>query len=123
MATGTILLPIEAACLPDGSANNAAAQIQRHKSSVTTSLTLPAPHWFEALFDAATDEMLFWSFRMPQNYASAPVAKIQFKMVSAFTGAVVFEVRVMKVTPASAQDVDVYTLAATNASASTTVPT
>lgn len=118
MATGSILLPIEAATLPDGSAGNAAAQIQRHKSSAAA----PSPHWMEALFDEGTDEMLMWSFRMPQNYSSGPIAKIQYKMASAVSGAVVFEVRLMAVSDGDAQDIDADSFATTNTSATTTVP-
>lgn len=118
MATGTIPLSIGAAILPDGSASNAAPAIQRVKSSASA----PSPHFLQACFDASTDEMLYWSFRMPADYASAPVMKVQYKMTSATSGAVLFEGRLAAVSDGDSQDVDAKALATTNASASTTVP-
>ena len=69
MATGTILLPIGAAILPDGSASNAAPAVQRVKSSASA----PTPYFLQLAFDATTEEQCMWSFRMPADYASAPV--------------------------------------------------
>lgn len=39
-------------------------------------------------FDGTTDELLTWSFRIPDNYASALKVKWQYSMVSATTGVV-----------------------------------
>jgi hypothetical protein len=55
-----------------------------------------------------------WQVRMPADYASAPVLKVQFKMVSATTGNVVWEGRLMAVTPGDSQDVDADGFAASN---------
>jgi hypothetical protein len=62
MATGTIILPVQSAKLP--SANPARI------NGVQTSWAL--------LFDASTSQSGWWQFRMPQNYASTPVLKIQY---------------------------------------------
>lgn len=102
MATGTISLPIGAAIMPDGSASNAAPAIQRVKSSAAA----PTPYFLQLAFDASTEEQVCWSFRMPADYASAPVMKVQYKMTSATTGGVAFEGRLAAVTPGDATDVD-----------------
>lgn len=72
MATGTIILPIGAAAMPDGSASNAAPAIQRVKGTDTA----PAKHYLVAAFDASTDEHLWWTFRWPANYSASPVLKL-----------------------------------------------
>ena len=95
MATGTILLPIIGAVLPDGSTNNAAAQFERIKSSASA----PSLHFVQLLFDPTTDEHAFWAFRMPANYASGPVLKLQWKG-NATTGNVVWVGKLAAVTPA-----------------------
>lgn len=118
MATGSILLTPGAAILPDGSASNAAPALQRVKSSAAA----PSPHFLQLAFDASTDEMCYWSLRMPADYASAPVMKILYKMTSATSGAVLFEGRVAAVSDGDSADVDAKALDATNASVSTTVP-
>lgn len=116
MATGTILLPVGAATLPDSSASNAAPAMQRTKSSASA----PSVHFLQLAFDAATDEMCYWAFRMPADYASAPVLVVQFKMTSAVTGAVRFEGRLAAVTPnVDATDVDAKALDATNSNGAT----
>src|SRR3989337_1375489 len=79
MPTETIILPIGSVTLPDASSGNAAPGVVRAKSSAAA----PAPFWLQALFDDSTDEMMMWTFRMPQNYSSAPTLKIQYKMASA----------------------------------------
>lgn len=102
MATGTVNLPIGAAIMPDGSASNAAPAMQRAKSSASA----PTPYFLQLAFDASTEEQACWSFRMPADYASAPVMKVQYKMASATTGGVAFEGRLAAVTSGDAQDVD-----------------
>lgn len=117
MATGSILLPIGGAVFPDGSASNAAPAMQRAKSSAGA----PTPYFLQLAFDASTDEMCMWAFRMPVNYASAPVLKIQYKMASATSGAVRFEGRIAAVSDGDAQDIDANGFDSTN-SAGVTVP-
>ena len=47
------------------------------------------------LFDASTDEAAVWQFRMPADYASAPILRIGYTMVSATTLEVDFEGAIM----------------------------
>lgn len=110
MATGTISLPIGAAVLPDGTATNAAPAIQRVKSSASA----PGPYFLQLAFDASTKEQANWGFRMPSDYASAPAMKVQYKMTSATTGAVVFEGRIAAITSGDATDADAKAFATTN---------
>lgn len=117
MPTGNIILPIGAAVLPDGTSGNAAPALQRVKSSAAA----PSPHFLQLAFDAATDEMCYWAFRMPDDYASAPVLSIQYKMATATTGSVRGEGRIAAVSDGDAQDVDAKGLGTTN-SAGATVP-
>lgn len=117
MATGSILLPINGATLPDGSSNNAAAQFNRVKSSAAA----PSLHFVELLFDPATDEHAYWTFRMPANYASAPVLKLQWK-ANATANDVVWVGRLAAVTPADVDTPNEKALGSAN-SATTTVNT
>lgn len=118
MATGQRgpFLPASA-ILPDSTASNLPPGIARVKSSGAA----PARYFFQLLYDAATDEWCCWSDRMPVNYASAPVAKLTYKMASATTGAVVWDVRVGATTPGDASDEDAEVYAAAN-TATDTVP-
>lgn len=115
MATGSILLSPGAAILPDGSASNAAPAVQRVKSSASA----PSPYFLQLAFDATTEEQVCWSFRMPADYASAPVVKVQYKMASATSGGVAFEARVAAVSDGDAQDVDAKAFAEANVGTAT----
>jgi hypothetical protein len=117
MATNDVFLSPGAAVLPDGSASNLAPAMQRRKSSGSA----PAPYFHELWFDAATEEWACWSFRMPANYASAPILKIQYKMASATTGAVVWAGSLAAVTDGDLVDVDAKAFA-TAQTATVTVP-
>jgi hypothetical protein len=96
--------------LPDGSASNAAPAMQRAKSSATA----PGIYFLQLAFDASTEEWCCWQFRMPADYASAPAAKVQYKMASATTGGVAWDVRLSATTPGDPQDVDAQDFAAAN---------
>lgn len=96
--------------MPDGTANNAVPQIQRVKSSAAT----PSPYFFQLAFDASTEEWCSWSFVMPADYASALTAKVIYKMTSATTGGVAWDVRVAAVSDADSQDVDAKAFGAAN---------
>lgn len=117
MATGSILLPPGAAEPPDGSATNAAPATQRAKSSASA----PAPYFLQLNFDASTEEWACWQFRMPADYASGPVLKVQYKMTSATTGNVIWVGQIAAVSDGDATDADAKAFAATN-SATVTVP-
>ena len=72
MATASILLPVAAAQVPDGTTNNAAPALQVYKGSNTA----PARFGLRAAFDAATDEHLWWTFQVPDNYASGGTLRL-----------------------------------------------
>lgn len=110
MATGSIPLLPGSAVAPDGSASNAAPALQRVKSSGSA----PGAYFLQLAFDASTEEWCCWQFRMPADYASAPVAKIQYKMASATAGGVAWDVRVAAVSPGDATNVDALVFAAAN---------
>jgi hypothetical protein len=118
MPTGTVVLPTGAALPPDNSAGNEPAGIVVAKSSAAA----PTPHFLQLLFDAAVDEMVSWSFRMPQDYASAPSLKVQYKMASATSGNVIIACDIMAVSDGDSQDVDADAFGTINTSAATTVP-
>lgn len=112
MATGSILLPIPGV-LPDGSSNNAAPLIQRTKSSYASSASLPNTHLNQALYDAATNQHMFWIFRLPADFSSSPVLKVHWG-ANATSGNVVWEGRVGAITPADADTPNEHSLAAAN---------
>lgn len=114
----SIILPIGAAIPPDGSTNNAAAAIQRVKSSAAA----PSPHFMQAAFDATTSEHLYWSFRMPADYSSSPVLKVQYKMASATSGTFGILVRLAAVSDGDATDVDAKAMGTVNTITAVTVP-
>jgi hypothetical protein len=117
MATGTVIFTPGSAVLPDGSTSNLAPAIQRLKSSGTA----PAVYALQLAFDAAADEWCTWTFRLPIDFASSPVAKVQFKMTSAVTGNVVWDVRIGTITPGSTTSANTKVFAAAN-TVTTAVP-
>jgi hypothetical protein len=75
MATGTILLSPGSAMLPDGSASNLAPALLRFQGTEAS----PKKHFLVISYDGAgAKELAWWSFRMPTDYASAPILKIQW---------------------------------------------
>lgn len=75
------------------------------------------PYW---LFDGTTDELLLWTFRVPQDYSSAMTLKAQYSMASATTNVVALRTEVMAT--ADGEDIDTDNLAAVEATADATVP-
>jgi hypothetical protein len=118
MATGSIALTPGAATLPDNSANNAAPGILRVKSSAAT----PSPWFLQLLFDATAEEWCTWTFPMPDDYASGAIARVQYKMTSATTGGVAWDVRIAAVSDNDAVDVDAKAFAAANVATAAAVP-
>ena len=100
MATGSIILPVAAATLPDGSSNNAAPALQVYKGTNTA----PARHGLRAAFDASTDEHLWWTFQLPDNYASGGTVRLLWA-AAATANAVVWAASIGAVT---AGDADTY---------------
>lgn len=101
--------------MPDGSASNAAPALQRVKSSATA----PGIQFIQLAFDASTEEWCCWSFRAPADYASALTAKVQYKMASATSGGVAWDVRVSATSDGDAQDVDAQDFASANVGTAT----
>lgn len=101
MATGTILLPILAA-VPD--ATNPPALL----------FSTSRPYF---AFDATTDEIVYWTLRLPENYASAAALKVQWSGASSTTATdtVVWGCQVMAMTADTdgAMDSDSYDTANT----------
>lgn len=97
MATATIGLPVTAGILPDGSSGNAAPAFTRRMGTETN----PKKAYMTADFDSAADEHLWFTFTMPQNYASAPIVRLLW-MANATTGSVVWGARLGAVTAADA---------------------
>lgn len=121
MATATIPLNPESAVLPDGSTNNAAPAYNRRQSSFAAGANAPKVHFLTLLFDPSTDEHCFFKFRMPSDYASGPVFKLQW-MANATSNAVVWVCKVGAVTPSDADTPIEHAQAADN-SATTNVNT
>ena len=115
MALGTIILTPGAAILPDGTTSNLAPAMQRTKSSATA----PGIYALQLAFDATSEEWCTWQFRMPADYASTPVAVVQWKAASATSGGVVWDVRIAAVTTGDAVDVDAKGFGSSNASTGT----
>lgn len=84
MATGTVLLPPNAAVLSDGASSNAAPGMTRRKGTDTS----PAKTFLTLDFDPGTDEHCHFAFRMPTDYASGGTLQVQ-GMVNATTGSVI----------------------------------
>ena len=104
---------------PTGPRRNAAPAVQRVKSSASA----PTPYFLQLAFDATTEEQCMWSFRMPADYASAPVLKVHVQ------DGVGDRERGRDRGPAGrgqsdadAQDVDAKAFAAANTSGTSTVP-
>lgn len=105
MATGTIKLPI-----PGNFDSTNPPGFSRFNSKP------------QLLFDDTTDEIIHWTMRLPANYASAPVLKLQYKMASATTGNVVVACAIMAVSDGDAANVDTDSYDTVNTSAATAVP-
>ena len=105
MATGTILLPIPA-----------------HSADPTNppGLAFTAANRPYLLFDGTTDELVLWTFRMPQDYSSGLTVYVQYSMATATTNNIAIRTEVMAI--ADTEDVDTDNFSAVEASADDTVP-
>ena len=84
--------------------------------------TAPAPYLLQLAFDASGEEWVSFQFRMPDDYASASIVKIAFKMTSATSGAVKWGAQIAAVTPGDAVVINSAKAFATVNTATTTVP-
>lgn len=69
MATGTVILPLTG-CTADATNPPALAFVNG------------APYWS---FDSDTDELIYFTFRLPADYSSSPVLKVQWGGVTSTT--------------------------------------
>lgn len=100
MATASVqLLPISAT-LPDGSTFNAAAALARVQGTVAVSID-PKKHYLVLDYDATTDEFAWWTFRLPDNYASGGTGYVQWHTTT-IAGSVVWGMRVGAITAGDA---------------------
>tara|TARA_R110000822_G_scaffold11958_1_gene43243 strand:- start:414 stop:899 length:486 start_codon:yes stop_codon:yes gene_type:complete len=106
MATGTIFLPV----VPQG----------LDASNPPGLEFISATGEWQALFDDGTDEVMYWAFRCPVNYASAPVIKVPYS-ASATSGTFGIEVAVMATSDGDSADVETASFDTVNAG-SATVP-
>jgi len=93
MATGTILLPVQSAKI-SGAYVGSTPQIDGGDTA------------WKLLFDATTEEECLYQFRLPSNYSTSPVLKLQYSMASAITGAVAFNAEIMAISPSDAASVN-----------------
>ena len=90
MATATVMLPVAGAALDQS--NPPALEYENSRPQLR--------------FDADTDEICYFVFRMPPSYLGSPILHAQYKMKSATSGNVVLGCEVMAVTPNASEDVD-----------------
>ena len=108
MATASIILPVQSAKI-GGAFITAGAGIDGGQGA------------WKLLFDASATESALWQFKMPADYASAPVAVLQYAMDSATADKVDWEVEVMAV--ADGENIDTTSFDSVNEVAGgTTVP-
>jgi len=112
LATASIILPIHGAKLVGG-AVTAGSPTQGMGIDGGSAL-------WKGLFDTTTAEAAVWQFRMPTNFASALVSKIQFAAASATSGTVAFDIAIWAV--ADGEDVDTVSFDTVNSTGAITVP-
>jgi hypothetical protein len=110
MATGTIILPVQAAKIA-GAFVGSTPQIEGGDSA------------WKLLYDASTEEEALWQFRMPANYSTSPVLKLQYSMASAITGAVAWNAEIMAVSPSDAAGIGTSSFDAVNVGSGTVAGT
>tara|TARA_B100000949_G_scaffold11685_1_gene8926 strand:- start:3449 stop:4270 length:822 start_codon:yes stop_codon:yes gene_type:complete len=89
-STKSILLPVSGAELD--ASNAPAVTIQSNRMHLG--------------FDAGTDELIYYMFRMPTDYGSALVLKLQYAMASATSGDVIWASSLWAITAGDSADVD-----------------
>jgi hypothetical protein len=101
MATSSLILPMGAATLPDGSSGNAAPQVERIQGTEAN----PKKHFIALRFDPATEEMAYWTGQLPHEAAASPTFTLRliWTSVAAITSTnVVWGARISAVTPTDA---------------------
>lgn len=101
MATASLVLPMSAATLPDGSSGNAAPQVERIQGTEAN----PKKHIIALRFDPTTEEFAYWAFMLPHEAAAAATytLRLLWASVTAITSTnVVWGAGVAAVTAADA---------------------
>lgn len=101
MATSSLILPMGAATLPDGSSGNAAPQVERIQGTEAN----PKKHFIALRFDAATEEFAYWTFQLPHEALAAVTFTLRLiwtSIAATTTTNVVWGARLSAVTPADA---------------------
>ena len=106
MATGTIVIPVQAAKI-SGAFVGSSPQIEGGASA------------WKLLYDASTEEEALWQFPLPANYSTSPVLKLQYSMASAITGGVAWNAEIMAVTPGDALAISTSSFDAVNVGSGT----
>lgn len=114
MATRTINLPISAALPASGATSNAAPELVTVESSGAS----PKVRFWEARFDSATNEHLWWAFELPSNYVGTPKVRLNWK-ANVTSGDVRWAAVVAAITPGDADTPNEKAPAAENAQATT----
>ena len=91
MATGTVILPVQT------------AKVSGAYITLPAGIDGGSGAW-KLLFDASQTESALWQFRLPANYSSTPVLKLQYAMASANANKVDWECEIMSV--ADDEDID-----------------
>lgn len=100
-ATGSILIPVQSAKLTGTYVTTAPGGAS---AAVGAAIDAGDGNW-RVLFDDTVDEAVVYGFRMPQDYASGAVIKLQYSMTSGSADQVEWEVAVMAVTDGQAVDI------------------
>ena len=113
IATASIILPVQTAKLVGGAVTN---------GSPTQGAAIDggADLW-KLLFDTTTAEGAVWQFRMPTNFSSTLVSKIQYAMTSAVSAATVaFDIAIWAI--ADGEDIDTPSFDTVTSTGAITVP-
>lgn len=98
MATATMNWSPMAGRPGDGSSGNAGPQF----TTIIGTETNPKKMFVSADFDSGTDEHLWFTFTLPQNYASGGTFRLMWRSAAATSNSCVWGARVGAVTPADA---------------------
>jgi len=103
MATGTVLLPIEGAIMLVGDAGNEFPGLGLLE---TSDASTPKMRLWTLAFDDTQDETVSFNFRLPADYGSGGVLKVQYYMDSSNSGNVVFRASLQAITPGDMDDME-----------------
>ena len=112
IATASIILPVQSAKLVGGA-------VTAGSPTQGAGIDGGSAAW-KLLFDTTTAEAAVWQFRMPTNFSSTLVSKIQYAMASATSGTVAFDIAIWAV--ADGEDIDTVSFDTVTSTTAITVP-